>query len=988
MFKRIIVNQIIVLFFFGFFSHFTFAQTNVGIYEKSSGAKGIYEGLKGEKNLQVEMVKSTGLTLDDLLRYDVLIIGSLKGMEQRGVKAIISYVNIGGGVLLHHDACGYRGWKEPLFPEICRGIRATRMSTLVPLADARHPLLRDLPSEYIHAYYDHIVLGKGPKGTVIVEDKEGTPAVVIGETGHGRVVANGAITGYWSELDTQREGEGAPKDGELKILLNAVSWLGEKPLTKLAREELDKRKKLLLAEVQVTENTSSVNSSWFSDDMLRGSFLARQPVTELGGRFFLFHDVNFIGRHMDREQMKVYLRQLKWLGVTDIIYNSDFSSQGIGHQTDIPARFSGIGITYGFEKRSSDPLLDIVKIAGDEGLDVWVMWHSSKVPDNMAAYDQEGKKYSYSSYGSIMDVLSPDYRRLCHALIDEYAAKYNIYGNFKGIYYDELFFNSVDFHGDDIPLFSKFCRENFQEALPADIGSKLAKGRGWEDPADKWWRRYILFKNHVNTGFIKDLTDYCHAKKLGIIVELRPTAQIGNGWSFGMDNEALTRLGADYYFVASGDYCEPCYVYPNALVGGHVHDTWGYYNTVSLRGHSASVHFVDNQIRRLTFGNNPNGLPQLQYLIRNTREWADSENLAKVAILHNQNALQMLLGDKASQEVAKELKLQERLSYVMDVDALLVGAKEYYGNYPVLIAPAYALRGISQETFAAVGSYVKAGGTLVMLGSCSVSLSDLTQKQDRTTELAGIGYSGKSIETAAIAYKDKEVKLSSKATLRQVDIASSEVKVMAVFPGTEVPAVTSYACGKGKVISIHFDIARELGRNNKEIEKYISSLVKDEAGPAITVTGGLKIMTTLKKGNWVAVSLYGETFPAKGVVKVDLKKLGLNKRGYRVMMLAKDMDLSRPGDFWGKTGPWRYEDIAAGIPVTITVDNDEKLTLPDKFDLLLFSQEDARYIDVITRSWWDAAGAKKRHYEHEILVIAPYDESAIQGKQPMQGILK
>ncbi|MDD3927198.1 MAG: hypothetical protein PHT33_11140, partial [bacterium] len=172
----------------------------------------------------------------------------------------------------------------------------------------------------------------------------------------------------------------------------------------------------------------------------------------------------------------------------------------------------------------------------------------------------------------------------------------------------------------------------------------------------------------------------------------------------------------------------------------------------------------------------------------------------------------------------------------------------------------------------------------------------------------------------------------------------------------------------------------ELGRNNKETEAYISSLVREQADPAVTAAGDLKIVTTLKKGNWIAVSLYAEAFPAKGVVSVDLKKLGLNKKGYRVMMLGKGMELSRPGDFWGKTGAWRAEDIAAGIPVTITVDNDAKLALPDKFDLSSFSQGDANYIDVVTRSLWNAAGEKKRHYEHEILVIAPYDEPAIQGK--------
>ena len=972
--KTVIVGLLIGYWVIAY-SGYALAQIKIGVYEQSTGAKGIYEALKQEKGFETTVIKDIPSSVEELLKYDVFVIGSLKAVEQGPVNRLRAYVNCGGGILLNHDACGYRGWKEPLFPEVCRGLRATNMMAMAPLPETKHAILQGMPNEYKHAYYDHIVLGKGPKGTVIVEDKDGTPAVIVGEIGYGRVVANGAITGYWSKLDTQEQGEGAPQGGELKLLVNAVSWLGERGITRIDKAELSKRSDeyKVAATASLSENTS--DSGWFSDDMLRSSLMVNQPVSELKGKFFMFVDFLTV-QGMDSNKLRIYLRQLKWLGVTDVIYADLTCGNIIHHKSDIPGKFPGmVSVNPGTE----DLLLNLVNASAEAGIDVWTLVHPGKAPENMAARDKDGNKYVYGSYGSISDVLSPVFRGMYHSLIDEYLAKYNKHGNFKGIYYDEAFFNYADFHGDDLALFDKFCRSNFGEALPGDMSDKLAKKAAWVDPVDKWWRRYILFKNSINTGFAKELIDYCHSRGLQNIVELRPTAALG-GWSFGMDNDAMTRLGGDYYYVASADYCEPCYIYPNALVGGHVCDTWGYYNTVSLRGHKASTHFVDNQLwRSIVYGNNPKGLSPVQYLIRNTREWADAANLAKVSILHNQNTL-LMLGKEVQQETAKELKLLDRLSYAMDTDAMLIGAREYYGNYPVLIAPAYALKGISAETYAAIESYVKAGGTLVMLGRCTVSLPDLTKEQDKTAQLAGIRYTDKSIQAAAFTYNGQEIKLGSKSALRQVEVASPGTKTLVVFSGTTAPAINVRDYGQGRVVSLQFDPAAEMGQDNKEAEQAFVSLVNAYAEPPISSQGDLQVMTTLKKGNWVAVTLYGSSFPCKGSVSVDMKKLGVDKKGYRVMMLSKGMELSKPGDFWGKKGSWTAEDIKAGIPVTIVTDNDEKQALPEKFDLSAYSEKDAYYVDENTRKGWKQYYFK-RCYEHEILVIAPDDELTVDGKQ-------
>ena len=909
------------------------ADIKVGVYEPSSGSKGIYEALQNEPGVKARMMKKMPPKTDTLFYYDVLILGSLKGMAPADIQALRTYANVGGGILLNHDACGYNG-NEALFPEVCKGLRTTKTASLVPVKELQHAVTKDLPSEYTHAYSDHVVLECGPKGLVIVNDKDGTPAVVVGEVGHGRVVANGAMTGYWSDVGVQTEGEGAPKGGELQALVSAVKWLGEKPITGLAKNELGRRKKETkettnetVAEVVSAKAATSSDADWFGDEMLRGIYWIRPPVNELGGKFFLFCDQRFVLSNMDHNRLGVFLRQLKWMGVTDIIYMCDLQD-AINRPSDIPKEILG-GVPV---KGGRDVLMEVMDLAGDAGLDVWAGWHLAKVPDHMASHDQNGKPYLYGGKfgGAMADLLSPEYRQLCHALLGEYVAKYNKRGNFKGLYYDEIFFSCTDFHVGDLKQLNAFCRERFGEGIPKDMVARLAKQTGWADPSDKWWRRYILFKNWVSEDFLKDLTETCHQKGLQMMIELRPTAVFPTGWNWGMDNEAFTRLGADYYFVASGDYCEPCFVYPNALVGGHVCDTWGYYDALSFRGHKASVHFADNQFwRLLVFGNNPKGGPQVEHLIRNTREWADGQNLATVAILYNQNALQMILGKESSKAVSAESALLDRLSHYQDVDMILAGAVEYFKNYKVLLAPPYSLRGMSPERYKALREYVEKGGTLITMSECTVSRADLTQETDRTAELTGGKNKGE--------------------TMRK-------------------------QLGAGQVIAIPVDVMREIMQANKETENRLCRLVAEASKPAITVSGELKAMTSVKKGNWVAVSLLSEKIPGKGIVKFDMPALGIPNTTFRVIMLGKEMEIARPGDFWGNKGGWTVEDLRSGVSVTIVKDNDEKLVLPAKFNDSEYVKADANYINVLTREPWNAIGAKKRHYEYEIVVIAPADE--------------
>ena len=82
-------------------------------------------------------------------------------------------------------------------------------------------------------------------------------------------------------------------------------------------------------------------AEWFGSEMLRGSYLPMQPVNELGGRFFISYDGDYSWRArfhkvtnekelaFFRNRILADVKQLKWLGVTDIIFWKDVGGERV-----------------------------------------------------------------------------------------------------------------------------------------------------------------------------------------------------------------------------------------------------------------------------------------------------------------------------------------------------------------------------------------------------------------------------------------------------------------------------------------------------------------------------------------------------------------------------------------------------------------------------------------------------------------------------------
>ena len=154
-------------------------------------------------------------------------------------------------------------------------------------------------------------------------------------------------------------------------------------------------------------------------------------------------------------------------------------------------------------------------------------------------------------------------------------------------------------------------------------------------------------------------------------------------------------------------------------------------------------------------------------------------------------------------------------------------------------------------------------------------------------------------------------------------------------------------------------------------------MIADATQPEIRASGGPQVMTTLRKNNWIAVSLYSEDAPKSCTVHVDVQRLGINRPAYRVLLYGRNRELCAPGGYWYPK-PWSADQIREGIRITIPKLGVEHLDFPKQLDLSGFPEGEQKWIQAVVPSRWNKH-AKLRRWEHEIVVIAPHDELDIEG---------
>ena len=943
----------------------------VGVYTRSIGAGGVLEALEGLEGISV--VKLESLDLPSLVQCDVIVLESMKGLgggNEKWRDSIRTFVAAGGGVVLEHDAVGFRGWDDEtrLFPEIV-ALGIDRSTTRGVKVVAAHPVTADLPAEFEHAYNDHIMMQVGPEGVTIINDADGVAATIVGEYGEGRVVGNGMISGYGID-ETGAQKQMAATGAQLQLLLNAIRWAGGNGLSALAPGEVVARMAAAIeVELAAKAPEPPPYTDWYPATAMQEAGYQKQPVGELGGRAWQWWTVK---PGYTNEMVHRHVRQMRRTGVTDIIYLGQ-SGLKLGYHSEIPEakRQSWVG-----RYKERDPLKLVCEAAKAEGLRVWLGMHSGDYGEGMVCVDHEGKPYMYGSH-PIDDVQSPKLRAFLTKVLTEVKQKYDL----AGFYYDEIFFNYPDKCGSHFDDFSQWCEQQFGAKPDKSLLGKMAAGVPWHDPEDVWWRRLMLYKARNSADFFKFLADTAHGLGMEAIGELRACAQYARGVTYAMDNPALVRAGCDWYYTSSHNAAEATMVYANAAGGQHHGGPFGYYNTYNLRGRP-TFNFVFYHIEHPIAWGSPEHPERLRAMLRDTREWDGAKSLARAALLTYQYGIMLHNIDPRPVE-KMEQNLLLRLGRYQDVDRLEAEDTRYYGNYRVLAAPPYSLQGQSRQTFDALEKFVSDGGTVISLGGVWVqSLRDLTQAADVTAKFVGGQYDGEPRAVDSIKMgEEKEIKIAPQDL--KAFVPAGEVEVLATF-GDGKPAVTSHSIGKGKVIGIHCDVLQEIAADGKELEAYLARLMSQAGTPEIRVLdGGAEIKTSLQKNNWVAVSLYERETPAKVTVSLDVESLGLKADGYRVLLYGRSRELLKPTGVYHPE-PWTAQDLKEGLELTIPPAGTNHWDLPEDLGLSVWPEWDQKWLGTQAPKMW-AGHRGLRECGFEVIVVCPDDELAISGEKTVVG---
>ena len=201
----------------------------VGVFDNAAylslGAKPLAQALQGTRGLKVRFLDA--LTPDALADCDVLLLHAIKPLPDRWRAAVARFVGEGRGLLLVHDAVGYRRFGPSLFPKIVKG-GTTHVQINQAKVVGRHAVTAGLDdgATFTHSYSDHVLLLPGKRGVAVLGE-EGTeigqdvhPILVVGEWGHGRVAFSGILFGY-----NERGQKADPEEG--RILTNLIRWLAE-----------------------------------------------------------------------------------------------------------------------------------------------------------------------------------------------------------------------------------------------------------------------------------------------------------------------------------------------------------------------------------------------------------------------------------------------------------------------------------------------------------------------------------------------------------------------------------------------------------------------------------------------------------------------------------------------------------------------------------------------------------------------------------------
>lgn len=519
-----------------------------------------------------------------------------------------------------------------------------------------------------------------------------------------------------------------------------------------------------------------------------------------------------------------------------------------------------------------------------------------------------------------LDFTSRAYRQTMHNLLDALALKQKQYPQLMGTWLDEIWCGmAANAYADKIATFRDFCKQEFGEEFTAD--SMPLK----QNPADKWWRRYVVFKYCIYESFIKDYTEYSHQVGLMTIPFLVNPHRYRRGYRWGHDRYRQSKYGD---FISSPTYYKNPFPVENSIMhlqGGGT----GFNFTQVFRGlpvqHWASASYRDN----------PELIAWCREAFQLAAEWRGAEPREDVALLTYPVAFMGLFANSETVFAEQDERIQQCLGCRFATRMIDVRETRFFPRYKVLIIPRYAAYSVPEFAISALTQFVENGGTLLVLdGLLATGRRDLTDPEPCGPELTGV-------------VLGEERELSGSIRIDRL----GRTEVLPLAPGTRAPVLTplhgakliacvgdtpvgaEFALGKGRVVSLYVDVARQLGQNRLEWTDALAALIQSDHTPAVTCAGSLSIQGVIRKGDRAMVSLFTGAGPrvdissqpfqvpfasadiqaVTGTVSVNTTGLGLEQDRYQVFSLATYRTVPSPR---GERA-WTREQLLHGIPASV-----------------------------------------------------------------------
>ncbi len=199
------------------------------------GINYIYEALKNAPGIKAEIIDN--LAGDTLKKYDTVVISTVTSLAKKDImdsdrgiigtdwiRTLTNYVDCGGGLVLGHNAIGFKGIFSTykLFPMMGTS-NGKNLESGYTVKNQSHPVMMNIPDNFFHNY-DHMEITPGKDAQILAVDKRDRAVIVAGDVSRGRIVQIGFPLGlYWKDQT------GPLPAVDQNLLMNAVKWAGDRP---------------------------------------------------------------------------------------------------------------------------------------------------------------------------------------------------------------------------------------------------------------------------------------------------------------------------------------------------------------------------------------------------------------------------------------------------------------------------------------------------------------------------------------------------------------------------------------------------------------------------------------------------------------------------------------------------------------------------------------------------------------------------------------